>query len=686
VKLIAVAIIMFLAVEPLSAGTGAESVYAIVSHHCSLHIFPDESGIRAIDTITIHRTDLRGDTLRLTLLPWYEISSLLINGTAGSYRRLNEQLVLQKLPRDSMLVCIISYSGRIDPRSEFSRITPATATLREEEALPTGPKTIGALHLRVTVPAGWQVYAPGESVSRNPERDSLTVSYRLDAVVPVIGWICAGKWIETADSSISIALLPADSAAGKEILRQARDVLKFYGERFSPYRFGRLTIVEIDDWVAGRGVLGIAIPSMILVKKMAFTAVSRFDRVEAFLPHEIAHQWWPMTVFVDETDAALLSEGMCEYSALLYNEHKGALSIRDSLQHHPLLRPLLRRIENHQDIPLRRKADLRSLPTHYLKSCFVHSMLRKVIGDSCFSRLYSQWAHRYMLKETTQDDFQRLAEKISGKKLGWFFDQWTGNGGIPRFKLYNVKSVRNNGQWSTRGRVRLVGYDKFTTPVELGADTGNGTASITIWLGADSSGAYRNDVGFVITTEVKPLRVIIDPSGTVLKYQRMPVKLSDLRDPGDCTMIVGTQDTGRYLTRLAERDSAEMERADWSVTIKKDREATLADLQQGVVILYGKRDQNSAVQPLLSKYPYRISGDSIIAGIESVADSTLTLIQAIENPYAPQGMMIWIAPLSPLSDPALLPYESSWSVVRRREEISSGTWEVADPDLRVDIP
>jgi hypothetical protein len=686
VKLTTLVLLATLMMTPAVALAGADSAWTIISHHCSLQIFPDESGIRATDTLQIRRMTSGEDSLALTLLSWYEIASVRMNGRDVPYRHDNSRLVLHQLSGDTVVTLIVSYSGKVDPRSEFSRISAGEATLRAEEVLPSGPKTIGVFFLCVIVPRTWQVYAPGTCVRRSSQRDSLAVSFRLDAVVPSLGWICAGRWTETGDSSVTIALLREDSTAGNALLPQVRDVLKFFSERFSPYRFGSLTVVEIDNWVAGNGVLGIAVPSMILVKKKALSASSRFDRAEAFIPHEIAHQWWPMTVFINDTDAALLSEGMCEYSALLYHEQTGDLSIRDSLQHHPLLRPLIRRIGNHQDVPLRRKADLRSLPTHYLKSCFVHSMLRKVVGDSCFFRLYREWARRYMLQEKSQDDFQHLAEELSGKKLGWFFDQWTGSGGIPRFKLYNVKSAKSADRWITRGRVRLVGYEKFTTPVDVGVETAGGMSRTAVWLGADSGGGYKNDVPFAVITDVKPHRVILDPSGTLLKYQRMPVKISDLRDPGECTMIVGSQDTTSYLGRLARRDSAEMERFDWSVVIKTDREATLADLQQGVVILYGKTEQNRMLEQILPKYPYRVSGDSILIGNESVADSTLALVQAIENPYQQQGMMIWIAPLSALAEPELLPFESSWSILRGRVEISSGTWEIADPDLQILLP
>jgi hypothetical protein len=318
---------------------------------------------------------------------------------------------------------------------------------------------------------------------------------------------------------------------------------------------------------------------MVMIKKLTLHTDDRFNQARAVLPHEVAHQWWPLTVFIAEEDAALLSEGMCDYSAILFNESRGKLAVRDSLKHHPLLRSLILRVEQGKDIPLQRKADLRSLPTHYLKAAYVHNMLRHIMGDSLFFRLYRGYAARFASREVTLEDFEHLAEELSGRKLDWFFDQWVKNRGIPRLKLYNVKSAAAAGGWVTRGRVRIVGYDKFTAYVDVGVESPDGIATASLWLGRDSSGGYRNDVPFEIATRAKPARALLDPRGDVLKHLRLPAKFTDVRDPSDGLMIVGTRAHADYLLGLARKDSGEMAAASWSLTIKTDNQVTLGDLQ-----------------------------------------------------------------------------------------------------------
>ena len=150
-------------------------------------------------------------------------------------------------------------------------------------------------------------------------------------------------------------------------------------------------------------------------------------------------------------------------------------------------------------------------------------------------------------------------------------------------------------------------------------------------------------------------------------------------------MIVGTGGNAEYLYARARSDSAAMERSWWSMTIKPDTVITLADLQGEHIFLYGKSAENRVVADLLEKFPIQFNGDSIRLEAGAIFDSSLALIQSIESPYNAQGSIIWVAPLTPKAEPQLLPYDASWTIVRGKEEISSGVWQVEDADLVVKI-
>ncbi len=691
------------------AGEQKSGGYEIIAHRARLQIFPEQNALACTDTLTIRSTAGRPDQIKLRLLPVYDVEGVWMNDWKSGFQRERDSIRLEDIPSDTVFRCTIRYSGQLAFRSEFSLLTKERAILREEEILPGGSSALELVRLSLEVPSAWEALSVGRLVRRDTVKDSVVTVWEMAKPIPMIGWICAGKyWSKGNDSAgipVSVHLFNEDSAAAPEMLSLAGEVLRFYSERFSPYRFSDLKIVEVDDWVAGGNVLAVATPGMVMIKRLAMRTEDRFNRFSAILPHEVAHQWWPLTVFIGAEDAALLSEGMCDYSAMLFNEARGKLSIRDSLKHHPLLRPLMLRVEKGLDVPLQGKADLRALPTHYLKAAYVHNMLRRILGDSVFFRLYREYARRFETRKAGLEDFQRLAEELSGKKLDWFFQQWVRKRGIPRIKIYNVAAApAHDGEgWITHGRVRIVGYDRYTVYVSVGVHSSSGTVTASVWLGMDSTGRYRNDAPFEVTSPSKPDYAVLDPDGNVLKMQKLPVKFSDVREPSDGLIIVGTRKHAAHLMELAQKDSAEMAAALWSVTIKRDWTVTLGDLQNERVFLYGNATENSTAADLASRFPVRFRGDSVVvargfvkgksatggdsalsAG-EAIFDSTLALLQCIESPYIAHGFLAWIAPLSELATPSLLPYDASWTLVRGKDEIGSGTWEVRDEENFVEI-
>ncbi len=668
---------------------GEEKGFEIVSHRARLQFFPQSLAFLCTDTLSIRMLDRNMEHLSLRFFHSYTPDNIVIRGKNIDFKQKGDNLIIEDIPSDSLIDVVVSYSGKFPFRSEFSGYTTERALLREDEVLPGGPKAYQYVRLSIVVPKDWTTIAVGKNVLQEIHADSLTTVWEFDQSLLNLGWICAGKFSNQDDRSddvpISVHMFEEDSSYSSGVLALVKEVLPFYSKRFAPYRFPKLAVIEVDDWFAGRNALAVASPSMIMVKKLAFTTDDKFNQFDAILAHEIAHQWWPMTVYVEDQDLALLSEGMCEYSALMFNESKGVIGRRDSLGNHPLLRSLITKVISGRDAPLQKKADLRAQPTQYLKSSYVHNMLRRLVGDSTFQLIYQEYVRRYALQRVSMQNFQQLAEELSGKKLGWFFDQWVKGRGVPRLKLYNVKSVQAESKWRTRGRIRLLGYDKYTTFADVGVQTISGLKATRVFIGVDSNGVYHNDAPFEIMTDEKPTRAMLDAKGDILKIQKLPVKLGDLRDPSDGVMIVGTLDHAEYLLSRARKDSDMMERSGWSMTIKFDTSISLSDLQQERVFLYGKIGENRAVADLHEKFPIHFQGNGIVVKGETLSDSTLSLIQIIESPYTSNGTFCWVAPFSERAEPELLPFDASWVLARGKDEITSGTWEVKDEDLVVEI-
>src|SRR5258708_22257383 len=61
-------------------------------------------------------------------------------------------------------------------------------------------------------------------------------------------------------------------------------------------------------------------------------------------------------------------------------------------------------------------------------------MLRNIIGDDTFKRAIHAYVARHREGLVDTSDLVRAMEDVSGKSLGWFFDEWVFGAGHPDFE------------------------------------------------------------------------------------------------------------------------------------------------------------------------------------------------------------------------------------------------------------
>jgi len=671
-------------------GLRADSGPVIRSHRAFLSLDPENRILACRDTVTLFFTDRESESASLRLNPAFDISSLTTGGEKLEYTAgRGGTLSFAREGGDSLMTVEIAYRGRMDFRSEFTRLSADRAILREEEVLPWGTRELTSGTLRVSVPREWTVLAAGTPVVTDDPAGRSVWTFTWNEPLAALGWICAGRYTVFRNPGgppgISLHLFPGESADTASILSLCDSLLRFYGSAFGPYRYDRLDVVEIDDWVAGPRVLAIAAPSFVMLKRSTFGTTDPYNTAQTVLPHEVAHEWWMGNVFFRELDTPFLSEGLSEYSSALFGRWRGWAGPRDTLQGHPLLRPLLARVRRHRDLPLDSTRDIRTATTQYLKAAYVHHMLAGIVGDSLYGNFLRRLSAAYSGRWLTIGEFRAGVGRAAGRDLGWFFDQWVGGTGLPAFRLYNFTAARDDSGWTVSGRVRVLGYDRYTALLTVELRTEGDPVRERVRVGLDSAGAYLNDVGVRFRSASAPVGAVLDPDGDVLMMRKIPEKFSDLREPGSGALVVGSGPRSVQYGILAERDSASLTLQGWSVRILRDTEVSLADLQNGHVIFYGNETDNLALKELPVQFP--LNGDSTGTPFEGEfpADSTLAMMQIMENPYVADGLMVWINPLGPAARPELLPFDKSWVLQRGKDEIASGTWEVEDDQLHVVI-
>ena len=659
----------------------------ILFHSASIKIYPADKTVAVADTFVVVTP---ASELLLQFASSFEILFSSVNGIQSFPLRDDALIQFRDIAKDTSTI-IVHYCGDI-PAMQMTFIADSLVVLRPEEIFPHGKNTLYVARTQIQVPLQWSAIGCGNFIQSMEENDSLIFVYASPPPLFTSGWFVAGKFpvvtsIEKEGIKISSYLFSHDTTHSAEKLREERlislteNVFRIYQKKFGAYRFNSFALVEVENELAGNNVLAAAIHGGVLIKKQTLLSTDEFNSADAVLPHEIAHQWFPLTIFIEEKDAALLSEGLCEYAARLFHEAMGDTSMRDDLKNHPMLRSLIARAQQNREVPLQKQADLRALPTHYLKAYFVWNMLRKIMGKEVFDAFLFSYAERFRLKKISLEEFQRLAEEYAGEKnLDWFFEQWVKNTGIPRLKLYNVKKKFNAGQLKTTGNVRIVVYAQFTTPVEIEVQTTTEHSRQSVWLGRNSARKYQNDIPFTCVTDDEPIVVEINPDGDILLSKKISQRFSNLREPSDGILIIGSNGNVDSLFSFARRDSAAMENSGWWISLKADSNVTLADLQQERVFLYGTKEQNSIVEKFENYFSVKIKNDSAFYRDSVWCGDSVGVMQIIENPFRPNGLAIWITQLGTNASLQLLPYPFSYVVFNREKHQAEGTWEVEDDD------
>ena len=139
----------------------------------------------------------------------------------------------------------------------------------------------------------------------------------------------------------------------------------------------------------------------------------------------------------------------------------------------------------------------------YTRAQVMYGQLRDALGESAWTGFLDDYYQRWALKHVDERAMRGSAERVSGRELGWFFDQWVHRTGVMDYALSGVRHSRSGARWVTEAAVTKKG--EYAHPIAVGVRTTAGwtTARITV------PGPDRQTVR--IETDREPLEVRLDP-------------------------------------------------------------------------------------------------------------------------------------------------------------------------------
>ncbi len=220
--------------------------------------------------------------------------------------------------------------------------------------------------------------------------------------------------------------LPGHEQAAQLALDAARDSLSIFNQKFGPYPFTELDMVDAPM----RNALGVEYPGIILIGN---TLYDEPDDPGFFITiaHEVAHQWWYSVVGNDVFDAPWLDEGLTTYSSSLYYEFGRSPEFAGGLVDYWQQRFERLKSDNKDDRIAQDLAYFEGLGDPgvysgvvYTKAALFFHALRQEIGDRAFFEALQQYYRAKKYGIAAPEDLLAAFEAAAGRKLDAFYDPW----------------------------------------------------------------------------------------------------------------------------------------------------------------------------------------------------------------------------------------------------------------------
>jgi hypothetical protein len=305
------------------------------------------------------------------------------------------------------------------------------------------------------------------------------VTVEVPAVAPSLTGDTQSPVLESGKSAVYLQVVstPRLASGSRQLPARAADAVKYFAGLFGEAPYPNLTVTVADSLVPG----GHSPAFFALIQQPLETTPYTwkddplaFDRFPNFtLAHEIAHQWWGQAVGFKNYHEQWLSEGLAQYSAVLFLgldrpdiERSLITQMRSSAESLSAKGPIylgyrLGHIEN-------RSAIYRAIV--YNKSAVVLQMLRQLVGDDAFFRGLRRFYHDFRFRKAGTDDFRLALEAESGRPLSRFFERWVMGSALPRLKV--TSRIENAGRTATI-HVDQIG-DVFDLPLTVSIQYADG--------------------------------------------------------------------------------------------------------------------------------------------------------------------------------------------------------------------
>lgn len=214
---------------------------------------------------------------------------------------------------------------------------------------------------------------------------------------------------------------------------------------------------------------------------------------EDTIAHELFHHWFGDLVTAESWSNLTVNESFANYSEYLWNEYKYG---KDQADYH-LMTDVNRYIHNPSDFKknlvrfnYESREDVFDLVT-YQKGGGILNMLRSYLGDDAFFAGMNDYLKTYEYQNAEAHQLRLSFEKVSGKDLNWFFNQWYFANGNPKINYsFTFEPVKKQVSVT----INQTQDPLFEFPLAIDVYDNGKPKRYNVWVNAEAKNTFSFDV------------------------------------------------------------------------------------------------------------------------------------------------------------------------------------------------
>ena len=302
------------------------------------------------------------------------------------------------------------------------------------------PDVLAEYALSATLPDNFIATSEAEASTIQKHGGTKTFNFQFNHPLDAIHLAASARYVLKKDYYNNIAVeayfFKEDAHLADTYIAHTKKYLAMYETMLTPYPYQRFAIVE--------NILptGNSMPTYTLLGNQV---VNLPFIVKASLGHEILHQWFGNSVYIDFAHGNW-AEGITTYLA---DHHYASIEGKDTAYRKQILVDYNAYVNANNAIPvsdfISRHNKAQSAIGSGKAAMFFH-MLRKLYGDESFFTALREFLQQNSFRKASWHDIQRTFEKVTGEELYAYFGDWLIRKNIPRLSVENAELSVEQGQ------------------------------------------------------------------------------------------------------------------------------------------------------------------------------------------------------------------------------------------------